>query len=364
VVYACLTGRPPSPAATRGVMDDLQPLLGLGERLHQQHELTYSPAFLSAWQATLNILPAERPQNVAELRKALAGGWPAPPARATPAGKPAVDDDRTVVMSANATGRRQAADDATVVRHVTPATRSPAGTAPRTPAPQPPSASTAGTPSNGNVRLSRSAAGTLAVIGLLLAGTGGYWAMRPPPGKLSSASASAPAVTASMTTAPPATATAPPAPIASAVTVAPAALPSTTTITAGASASSPTIGTGPAILAPTRPAGLRPATTTSASPKPVMGSQEAIATPTPAVQRESGSAAVVARAPSAATALVPDVAASAKGPASASDICGKRVLLSLFLCMRRECTVPEFAGQADCRAFLKQQEQSNDRSGY
>jgi hypothetical protein len=57
-------------------------------------------------------------------------------------------------------------------------------------------------------------------------------------------------------------------------------------------------------------------------------------------------------------------AAVEKSTASATDLCGKRVLVAYYLCMRRECASPEFAGKEDCRSFLHQQEQSSNRSGY
>jgi hypothetical protein len=49
---------------------------------------------------------------------------------------------------------------------------------------------------------------------------------------------------------------------------------------------------------------------------------------------------------------------------TATDQCGKRVLVAYFLCMRRECALPEFAGKEDCRTFQHQQEQATNRSGY
>lgn len=73
VIYGCLKGQPPSPSATRAVLDDLVPMAELGQLLHQRHGLEFSPAFLSAWQATLAIRPADRVQDVADLRRRLQG---------------------------------------------------------------------------------------------------------------------------------------------------------------------------------------------------------------------------------------------------------------------------------------------------
>jgi serine/threonine protein kinase len=390
VVYACLTGRPPSPAATRGVMDDLQPLLGLGERLHQQHGLTYSPAFLSTWQATLNIRPADRPQNVAELRAALAGQ---PLAARTAA--PSVDADRTVIVprastATTAPAHPQEQDDRTVVitttgqRTTTPPTtaaaRTIAGSAPSS-HDGPADRVAPDTRPGGSGRIG------LAAAAVVLLAAGGWWVLRTPASApapaagLAATSASAAAVAATSTAALPASAAAsvaslgmPPQPAQTAPT--PQAANNTASAPPSGTSARPAMGQSPGATAGTPATGLTSANRSAKQRPAPTESQVGGNAPSsgPAVDVAVHPAAVVG-APAAATtapagAVAPPPkelpAAVEKSTASgtATDQCGKRVLVAYFLCMRRECALPEFAGKEDCRTFQHQQEQATNRSGY
>ncbi len=71
VVYGCLAGRPPPAATARAVADDMLPLSEVAARIEAEHGQHYSPGFAAAWQATLALRPADRPQDVAALRRLL-----------------------------------------------------------------------------------------------------------------------------------------------------------------------------------------------------------------------------------------------------------------------------------------------------
>lgn len=75
VVYYCATGKPPMPAATRALHDELVPLPDLARR----GEVPWSEAFAQVWQSTLAVRPTLRPQSVAALRELLAAAPVAPP---------------------------------------------------------------------------------------------------------------------------------------------------------------------------------------------------------------------------------------------------------------------------------------------
>jgi serine/threonine protein kinase len=71
VVYSAINGRPPAPAATRAVVDESSSFAEIGERLQASHGLSFEPGFLATWQRCLALKPADRPQDVAELRRLL-----------------------------------------------------------------------------------------------------------------------------------------------------------------------------------------------------------------------------------------------------------------------------------------------------
>ncbi len=94
-LHYMLTGQPPAPATSRAVMDDHTPLAG-------QRLAGSDPAFLRVVDWMLAPRPLDRPQNVAELREALAGQRPpgrllTPPPAFVAAEEPEFDPDATMV---------------------------------------------------------------------------------------------------------------------------------------------------------------------------------------------------------------------------------------------------------------------------
>ncbi|WP_338415409.1 serine/threonine-protein kinase [uncultured Sphaerotilus sp.] len=105
VVYASLTGKPPTPAAARTVQDDLVPLAEVAARIEAEHGQRYSAAFLDAWQQALAVRPNDRPQSVRELLQRL-GLMPS---------AIAADDDATVIAPLTRAPARLPDNDHTVV---------------------------------------------------------------------------------------------------------------------------------------------------------------------------------------------------------------------------------------------------------
>lgn len=81
VLYAAITGRPPTPAVARIVKDEWMPL-------SQCAAGRYSPAFLSAVDAGLALLPQDRLPDIGALRQRLFAAQP----------QGAADDERTVLQ--------------------------------------------------------------------------------------------------------------------------------------------------------------------------------------------------------------------------------------------------------------------------
>ncbi len=75
VAYSCVAGEPPMAATVRAVDDQMEPLFQVVDRIGRSFpDLNYSVAFVSAIERALNVRPQERPQSVAEFRRALLGG--------------------------------------------------------------------------------------------------------------------------------------------------------------------------------------------------------------------------------------------------------------------------------------------------
>lgn len=73
VVHFCLTGRPPVPATSRTLHDELTPLRELAPRLAQDFGLHFSGPFVQAVDHALAVHPMERPESVTIWREELAG---------------------------------------------------------------------------------------------------------------------------------------------------------------------------------------------------------------------------------------------------------------------------------------------------
>ncbi|WP_332673980.1 serine/threonine protein kinase [Aromatoleum sp.] len=75
VAYYCVSGESPMASTVRAVDDQMEPLFQVVDRIGRSFpELNYSVAFVSAIERALNVRPQERPQSVAEFRRALLGG--------------------------------------------------------------------------------------------------------------------------------------------------------------------------------------------------------------------------------------------------------------------------------------------------
>ncbi|MEY4752374.1 MAG: hypothetical protein RJA44_49, partial [Pseudomonadota bacterium] len=348
VVYSVLSGYPPAPAATRAVLDNLVPLDQVGEQLRQRHGISYGAAFLATWQRTLAIKPADRPQSVAALRAELAGQPPnpAPVAATAPPPPRAVlpdeavdsaddtDDPERTIIHPSALTRPNAAAVPTPVppaRTQPPARPSIAPrappTAPKTPVNHQPTPS----PSAGRgLMLGLGLAGVLIVAGGLYALKGGG---KPATvAEQASSAASTPALPASIDRASAAPDPAPPPPIVQAASTdtTAASSPSTAASKAATSASI----AGPMVKA-------------SGSARPASGSK--------IDNRKAASAS------DPASAVLPVEQAASRpvtppppGPATATEACGKRILIAKWNCMSEQCKHPEFERQEDCTLYLSE----------
>lgn len=75
VAYYCVSGNAPVASTIRAVDDQMEPLFQVVDRLGRSFPgLDYSVAFVSAIERALRVRPQERPQSVAEFRRALLGG--------------------------------------------------------------------------------------------------------------------------------------------------------------------------------------------------------------------------------------------------------------------------------------------------
>lgn len=93
VAYYCIGGQPPVASTVRALDDQMEPLFQMVDRLGRSFpHLDYSVGFVSAIERALSVRPQERPQSVAEFRRALIGGRGA----AEPVGVPPGSDEATV----------------------------------------------------------------------------------------------------------------------------------------------------------------------------------------------------------------------------------------------------------------------------
>ncbi len=399
-LHYVLLGKPPAPATARAVFDESSALAGQGLP-------GFSQAFLQMVDWMLAPKPADRPQNVAQLRQVLMGERQVPAAFLI---EPSGDAwDKTQVLPHGLT----AGDDATMVIPRTQPPVGPTAAPAATPASTPvfaalpaavlaavpaavlsPASATAASLSSAPVAseptvapavarksvwpLAAAAAAALVVAGLV------FWPRSTP--APAPAAAGAPAVGAEPTAVPQAAVTGTPA--AAAAVVAPGATAPPLVGSAGAApaaiATVPSPATSPAqsrstpeseIKAAT-PVGTRPATR-PAGAAPVAGSKTATGSATLAAVAPSatdtaatppaapaGPTAAPSPAPQATAAApqssrpqtadlpaTPAPAAAAAGPESK---CGGRNPVMHFMCMERECLRSNFTGHADCQAWRKE----------
>jgi hypothetical protein len=380
VVYACLTGKPPSPAATRAVMDDLVPFAQIGQQLQQRHNLHFDAAFLAAWQATLAVKPADRVQNVTQLRALLAGSV-----------DPADDPERTLIKVPAPAAASPVADEGdperTVIRvrpaHTAALPIAPASTAAvappvptATPAPSvkapvarpaaKPVAAAAPTPAPASgASHSGRTIGLIAAVMLIGAGAT-YWALQrnaAPTVKPPAYAAAASATSASEpTSAPVALAGSDRAASSAAVTVAEAAPPAASLPISPLPATVAEAGASAPVVAPTA---RTPASAAVPRSKPVgkavANARQPASAPAATGPADSASAAtgVLPRPVAESASVVPLQSVSA---GTATQACSKHFFTVMNdRCMSQECKKPQYEAKSDCFRYLSQERQEQLR---
>jgi serine/threonine protein kinase len=387
-VHYMLIGKPPTPSTARAIHDDQVPLA------HRQLP-GCSVEFLRCIDWMLGPRPADRPQNVAQLRDALAGRT-APPYVPPPAPAPDLADWQTTVAAkpgATATPDLMLDDDLL---------RSPPQPFAPPPLMQPPSPpkgerrdgkaqpatprALASAPPPAKSRLPLLAGAAVAVV-VAVGAAVALWPKAPPPAAealqaqpapapmpapavavpvapppAATVAASTPAVTEPPTAAAPspATATAPPAAAPAAnETPAPTVPPATAAIKPD---SKPAAAPPPKREPPPRPSVAQQAApgTPQATPAPAAARRdEPVARSTPEPQRPPPPVAV----PPAATPPATQAQATPTNPATpaqASDdkaatgpeaICSARNPVMYFVCMERECLRSRWMNHSDCQKW-------------
>ena len=332
-IYFLITGREPVPAASRALHDD-QP------RLTDLHPADCTQGFLAALDWMLALKPAERPQSVHMLRDVLDGRM------SIPARMPA---DRTVPGIASRDGvdiptgpgelggaaeypggpSQPAGDARTVLMPAVPAA----------PAPLPTPAALSRQPAAAPAAPARRS--LLPVLAFLVALNilAWWWFTRQGQG-----APGAPAVAASTA----------PAAAAASVATADAAQPPPAASTGPAGAAEPAetiLSVLPARVP--RPGAVTDAGGSAAAP--------ALSTTPPAAPTVTGAAATPLRSadlPAAAgraAAPIPPAPTSADGQGPRAR-CGDRILLSLLVCMKRECESPALRSHPECVKMREQEE--------
>jgi hypothetical protein len=381
VVHFLLRGAPPSPATARALQDELATLWGA----------TFagaSPRFLAAIDWALAVRPQERPQSIDALRAVLEGRAEPPVLARTVPGS-------TSLMPVSGTTPKTGYEPTQVaatppeptfqptVRAQPPTSaQAPVAAATRieTSAPAAPAAAMAAAPPTSRKGLIGAALVLVAVLAgaagwqFIESGRGGDAVVATPP--------AAPPPSVVQATPAPATEPVPPGPVTpAAAAVAPVAPVAAATPPAAEPASVPTVAAAPvaqrpAVVSASPPVQTSPTATAAeehaANPVPTAGEptraeraralREAIR-----AQRQAQAQAQVDAAPSPSAARVPlgapvpgsvalgapqpgdvPLGAAPRGPASAREACGARVLVALWNCMQRECRNPRYAQQGEC----------------
>ena len=345
-MHYVLLARPPLPATTRAVHDDLKPLSA-------QELPGCSAEFLNVIDWMLAPRPADRPQSVAAVRDVLAGRAPAPRRRTAEPADPG-SWERTIVHKPAVVAPAVDVERTYAATMLIPPPGAPATASP---APRPQAAADsarAQAPGGADVPRSRLVPMLvgLAVVAVLGAGvafglrSGGAAAPQAAASapELAAVAASAPAVAASAAEAAPAPAPAP---------AAPAPAPAPAAVAAQDIVAKPVPSTVDKKPQPTRlPAPATPAATTATAP--------AAASPLPAPVLQAAPASPPARVEPVqpvrppvtdpASAVVPPPKAVAAGPEAT---CAGRNQLAYFVCMERECLRSELGANQhpDCRKW-------------
>ena len=367
-MHYMLLGKPPTPSTARAVYDDTTPLA-------HQGVAGCSVEFLRCIDWMLAPRPNDRPQNVAQLREAMAGRL-TPPHQPAPAAASMDDWQTTVVAKGAAAAPPDLVLDDDLLR--APAAAASAGGAARAnaeraasarverpqapPAPAAPRAfaapATASAPRSKLLPL----IGGLAVVAAVAIGAAvALWPQRPVP--VVDTAAEAPSAAGPQVASAP---VAEPAPLAAAPAASVVVPVSSPAVEAVASAPAPMPAPALSVAAPAVAppvAAPKPQPTTAVVPRPTP-QQRAGANPSPAARNtEPAPPAVepyrppppVATPPAASPGFTQVPPASTTPPESDKNvatgpeaICGARNPVMYFVCMERECLRSRWSGHADC----------------
>ncbi len=362
-MHELLIGRPPPPATTRAMGEELAPLAVPG----------YSPAFLAGLDWALRVPPHQRPQTVAEWREVLDGRADAPapsasPSRQAPPPPPTTSPAPLDLEFADTVqGPPLDEDDATVVVPVRkPPPPPPAPPAPKAAKPpkQPPSAPVAAPAAAASRSWQKPAIAGGGVLALVLLGLF-VMQMRggPPPQVtvMADPAASAPATPAEVPASVPSPAPAPPPAVVEPVAPPPSAPASQATV----------------LPLPVKPAPVPAPAASAAVPKPGPASAPTRRDPKPITTEKAGDVRPVPRspvfaAPEPATPVAntastvkpappPPAPAEPAAPKTASEACGGRVLFARAWCIDRQCEKPIYQNDPEC---VKLRDIRNSRANH
>ena len=330
-LHYMLLGRPPAPATTRTVHDDMVPLAGLNLP-------GCSKSFLACVDWMLAPKPNDRPQSVAALRDVLEGRAALP----EPAPVVAAGYERTQRI-------RPSADDTVVARR--PRIQPLLDSAAQAPVAKPMSAPA---PAPAPARRNGWWAAGLAL--LVVAGGAAFW--------IGSRPVVPPAPALAQQTVPPSSAPVPPpviepAPLATtpAAVVAPAPSPSTSPPAASSTPVQGVAASPKPTPVPTTAQQRAAAVAAAKAREPVDSAARTAPQPLPSTQASPPQAtnetpnrparvpAVNPTGPTGPTVVATPTAAVASSP---TERCGKRVLFSMWICVERECANPEFRNHSEC----------------
>ncbi|MEY2875322.1 MAG: hypothetical protein RLZZ373_2693 [Pseudomonadota bacterium] len=321
VVQTCLTSVAPPSLAERVVQDRLVPLADVAAHLHATHGQHWRESFIGAWQQTLALGPADRPQRVSALMQRL---------RLTPA--PREEWSETLQL-------------ATPPPALRPAT---AGTAPK----PPPSAAAIDALALLEQPRPRSYS-TVAIILATLLGVGAmaYLLSRSPKG--SAAPKSAPVAASVAPSAAPFAASRPPVVILDELpdrALQGASVPASTESTDNKAALAASRASATAARA-----AARAAQTASAAPQPLAPQPALVTSAIPSL------AAPSRNAPSTQTTASPATAPAPAAPRTLDDLCGTRFFLAKELCIQDACQTTEFSRTATCVDLRRKAEEERVR---
>jgi serine/threonine protein kinase len=359
-LHFALAGRPPSPATSRSLFDDLEPL-------SQRILPGCSQHFLHCVDWMLAMRPGDRPQSVAALRAVLDGAAAVPPpAPVLPAAPPTWQHTVT-----QASSPRPSPATTVLVRPATAPLLPQALSAARPPAvpdPAPPPAPAAAADWPAERGLGRSVGPALAGLALLL-GAGAWWSwpQAPAPQTVPAPAEATEVIEGAPEVIMPAPASAsvgvntvlPPASASAAVSTGLPAAAAVSTAAPPAAAPAPApvewVIERRVLPSPARPPAKlgaeTPAAATAAPRRVPTDEAERAQAPQP---RPAEPPSAIVKAPGATAAPAVAAAPPSDDP---SAVCGKRVFAALLLCMERRCRSDALRDHPACRTWYRQNTQ-------